>query len=58
MNSLPASVLKKQKKVKDPRSLANTISQNATPQDREYMEQFVNTQMMISHLENNYCAFD
>ena len=56
-NNLPADILKGQKKVNNPRILADKIKESARPKDKEFIEQFCNTQMLMQYLENNYCAF-
>lgn len=56
-NNLPADVLKGQRKVDNPRVLAEKILELARPQDREFVEQFASTQMLMQYLEKNYCAF-
>ena len=56
-NNLPAEILKGQKKVSNPRILADKIRDSARPKDKEFIEQFCNTQMLMQNLENNYCAF-
>jgi len=54
---LPADVLKGQRKVDNPRVLADKMFELARPEDREFMGQFVSTQMLMQYLEHNYCAF-
>jgi hypothetical protein len=54
---LPADVLAGERKFKDTGSLVEGIRAKARPEDRAFLSQFVHTQMLIQHLESNYCAF-
>eukprot|EP00347_Sterkiella_histriomuscorum_P012528 403368229 len=54
-NNLPQKVLLKQQKHDDPKILANYILQNSRPKDIKFMQQFVNSQMLIHYLEQKYC---
>lgn len=46
-NNLPAEVIKGTKKMGNARVLAEKIRSNARPEDKEFMEQFVNTCMLV-----------